>query len=452
MVAGAALRVWIDLSLECIRRDHTPELSNGDQRGPFLSARALGMALAALHDGAVGPHLLVAPQANPSIGIGAGACRQVLLRRFPHQARFIDAIWQEWCERFGPTPNEVKFGRTLGDQIHALGSSDVSAAQTVAHPPRTGVFDPRPPPTDPNQGEAGPVWGTLARPLVLATHISKFPVPAGRDSDFAHYATDFAATVARGPLRREDGTRTPDEEVIGIFWGYDGPAQLGTPPRLYLQVALSVLDHLEKPLGLADELRVLAGVGIAMADAGIEAWFYKYNPAHLMWRPAIGIPTGAHATAHPAWLPLGRPDTNGKGVALTPNFPSYPSGHATFGAAAFEVLRRFLARKGRAAIDGNGLDDVAFTFTSDEFNGRNVDPRTQAPRAPVTLAYPSLWKAITDNSISRVLLGVHWQFDGVTELKGGKSTFGVPSSPATLAPMGGVWLGLQVASVVLGVV
>ncbi len=43
-------RFWIDTSLECARRDHTPQHSRGDQRGPFLTARALGMALGALHD------------------------------------------------------------------------------------------------------------------------------------------------------------------------------------------------------------------------------------------------------------------------------------------------------------------------------------------------------------------------------------------------------------------
>ena len=49
-VANAKLRFWCDMSMECVRRDHTPGLSAGDQKGPFLTARALGMALAALND------------------------------------------------------------------------------------------------------------------------------------------------------------------------------------------------------------------------------------------------------------------------------------------------------------------------------------------------------------------------------------------------------------------
>jgi vanadium chloroperoxidase len=52
---------------------------------------------------------------------------------------------------------------------------------------------------------------------------------------------------------------------------------------------------------------------------------------------------GAASTAGtvPAgWLPLGSQVTNtiSQGLrSFTPNFPAYPSGHATFGSAAFQV-------------------------------------------------------------------------------------------------------------------
>jgi hypothetical protein len=52
--------------------------------------------------------------------------------------------------------------------------------------------------------------------------------------------------------------------------------------------------------------------------------------------------------ADPFWLSLGAPATNeelagGKPAKknFTPPFPAYPSGHATFGAAAFQSVRRF---------------------------------------------------------------------------------------------------------------
>ena len=197
-------------------------------------------------------------------------------------------------------------------------------------------------------------------------------------------------------------------------------------------------------LSLSDELKVIAGVGIAIADAGIDAWHYKYSPLHMLWRPTIGIPFHGDM----GWLPYGRPDTNGSGVGLTPNFPTYPSGHATFGAAAFQVLRLFLVQKKLANFANGGIDDVRFTFTSDEYNGRNTCPRTGLPRPIIARTYESLWEAIVDNSVSRVYLGVHWQFDGITEKPygGGDGVLGIPASPANLGNRGGVWLGMQIAN------
>jgi len=45
-------------------------------------------------------------------------------------------------------------------------------------------------------------------------------------------------------------------------------------------------------------------------------------------------------------------------VNFTPPLPSYPSGHAGFGGALFQTLRRFY-----------GTDEIAFRFMSDEFSG-----------------------------------------------------------------------------------
>ena len=40
-------------------------------------------------------------------------------------------------------------------------------------------------------------------------------------------------------------------------------------------------------------------------------------------------------------MPLGAPASNLNGPNFTPPFPAYPSGHAVFGGALFQTLRRF---------------------------------------------------------------------------------------------------------------
>ena len=471
MATGGNLRFWVDMTLECIRRDHTGTLSAGDQRGPFLTARALGMALAALHDAnaiaGTGTPLLAVPVpaglagGNPIVA-GAAACHQMLTRRYPKQAAMLQDAWLLWTA-LDPTAGTSVVeaaARAFADGMHALGAQDAAHAAFDAYQERAEAYRHIKPAAEPAQGYAGGIWGE-ANPLMTSRpHLDPPPgrvAPTTVDTS-AHFLADFDKVAEKGiavPNPLSPTRRTAEEEVIGIFWGYDGPPELGTPPRLYMQVALGILDTVEatKPgaLNLGEELRILAGLGIAMADAGIHAWFYKYSPLHMMWRPTVGIPgaVGGNGTPIPGWLPLGRPDTNNKQLSLTPNFPAYPSGHATFGAAAFQLLRLALVEKKLAAFAPDGTDDIAFSFTSDEYDGRNTDPRSMLPRPRIARRHDSLWQAIVENSVSRVYLGVHWEFDGITKKAHGTSAiFGVPASPAELGRIGGVWLGAKIANAI----
>jgi vanadium chloroperoxidase len=54
---------------------------------------------------------------------------------------------------------------------------------------------------------------------------------------------------------------------------------------------------------------------------------------------------------------------------FTPNFPAYPSGHATFGAAALHITRLFYGVTDRS--NDNLFEGL--TFVSDEFNGISRD-------------------------------------------------------------------------------
>lgn len=474
MPATANHRFWIDMSLECVRRDHTDP--PGDQRGPFRTARALGMALAAPNEVrrlAAGkaplldllPMPLLAHLTPEALEVACcAACAEVLGLRYPHLDSLLAPAWPSWLQTHGhgqPGSAAEVLGRTVGRAIHGIGADDGRYADANSYQPSGLPYTHEAPPNQPGQKFAGADWGFARR--LLTTRVASFPAPPGRVSATlvqatAHYQADFARVLAKGEINAtHNGNRSFAEEFTGIAWGYDGPPKLGTPPRLYMQAVLSVLDRLAnapapaKPLSTAEELEAIAGVGLAMAEAGIDAWYYKYAPTHMMWRPAVGIPKAltADGTSPVAgFLPLGRPDTNLRGLALTPDFPAYPSGHATFGAAAFDLLRLYLEYKGLAKLDSAGVDDIPLHFFSDEYDGVNTDPRTQSPRQRTAVETQSLWEAIVQNSVSRVYLGVHWQFDGLTERKGNEDVFAEHPdqlTPATLGRAGGVWLGMTLA-------
>ncbi len=172
-------------------------------------------------------------------------------------------------------------------------------------------------------------------------------------------------------------------------------------------------------LGVLDLARLLALVNVAMADAGIASWESKYH--YDFWRPITGIresdpgtgPTGLGdgnpaTVGDPGFMPLGAPASNLAGPNFTPPFPAYPSGHATFGGALFQTLRRFY-----------GTDRIPFTFVSDEFNGETrANDGTVRPLIP--RRFSSFSQAEEENGQSRIYLGIHWSFDKTAGIAQGR--------------------------------
>jgi PAP2 superfamily. len=227
--------------------------------------------------------------------------------------------------------------------------------------------------------------------------------------DSAEYTAAFDEAKRLGGDGIDTATeRTPEQTEIGIYWAYDGTPSMCAPPRLYNQIATHIAN--KKGTTGIQLARLLALANTAMADVGIAIWESKYF--YQFWRPITGIResdpgTGPSGTGdgNPDTIgdtvckPLGAPASNLMGPNFTPPFPAYPSGHAGFGGALFQVLRDFY-----------GTDQIPFTFVSDEFNGVTKDNagniRPLKPRSFETLS-----QAEEENGQSRIYLGIHWSFD-----------------------------------------
>jgi hypothetical protein len=165
---------------------------------------------------------------------------------------------------------------------------------------------------------------------------------------------------------------------------------------------------------------LFAVINVAMADAGIDCWYYKYK--YKLWRPVVAIRSDGAPDGDPFWAPLGMPQTNATRGTYTPPFPAYPSGHATFGAALMQVLRLGLNTASspltvQEVLDidaGNSNPNAAetFSFVSDELDGVALDPDGSV-RQRVEKTFNNFAEPVWENSVSRIYLGVHWRFDGL---------------------------------------
>lgn len=465
---------WNQVALDLNRLTHTV---NGPLTGPPLSARSLGMLQLAVHDSyfAIKPSTgiqtyLTADHGTPEAYRlpdlnGANDAKQAvagasiwmlekLYTKFNNVVAYtstsqLKKLLDDAIKNFDGLhmgSRSYKFGVEVARVIYKLLFDPQGVSSQGYHPtPGRYRFDDEPThpvrivPLNPNNPNGpkeairiyhGPFYGKTAKRFATQSeHMIADPPGIRAASDRLVEYDDSIRDIVRmgGAIPLNSTKRYPYQTAVGHFWAYDGSNLIGAPPREYNQIVRVIavahrlqpaIDHEENN---ADFARVLALTNVAMADAGVFAWKEKWD--FEFWRPLSGVRNdGRDDHGDPFFLSQGAPATNTDDLPFKPPFPAYPSGHATFGGAVFQMVRRYYnGRVGTWAKDQP--DNIAFEFVSDELNGINRDLRQPYdPNAKITnqlgtvrtrwpRKFNSAWEAIFDNAISRIFLGVHWRFD-----------------------------------------
>ena len=300
----------------------------------------------------------------------------------------------------------VEWGRAVGRQVLRMRTDDGSEPSEVnyylgRYRRRTDSLRWRP--TGPFYAATpGPAFPSFDRGLYpghgrikpwTMTGCAQFRAPEFHDPAGAQFADEFD-TIRR--LGGADSTvRTEEQSEIALFWE-DGPWGV-TAPGHFICIAVQLLQ--DRGLEFIALARAFALIGMTQCDASICAWDAKYH--HDIVRPESAIRARAPAFANPDPRVALQPDW--RSYIPTPEFPAYPSGHSTFGAAGAEMIALILGR-----------DDVSFS-------GQSPDEVLWPQLKGVTRHWNNLRQMAEENGMSRLYGGVHWEIDHTEAMKAGRA-------------------------------
>lgn len=430
------LLYWNEVAMTANAVDHTPVEPGevrvfGEQIGPHRTARAFAIVHIAIFDAvnAIADryrgYTKIPPAHGPTSMSAAiaQAAHDTLAALYPSQSAGFDELLQENLAAIPDGKekrNGIQLGRRAAATILRLRSCDGS------HYPEPVIGVDFFTSDKPGKWRQDPIsmvplalgayWGKV-KPFVLksAQQFRVEPPPLLTSSEYTEAFNEVKRLGGDGITTSTE--RTEEQTIAGTYWGYDGTPGLGTPPRLYNQIAVHIARQMGS--GVLRTARLLALLNVGMADAAITCWKYKYK--YQFWRPITGIreadpgtgPSGlgdgnGETIGDPGFTPLGAPASNLMGPNFTPPFPAYGSGHASFGGVLFQILRTFYH-----------ADDVSFTFVSDEFNGVTTD-NSGVVRPLIPRSFSSFSQAEEENGQSRIYLGIHWRFDKTNGIAHGR--------------------------------
>lgn len=388
--------------------------SNESFQNPGYASRSLAMMNLAMYDSLAmtsgrffprtfldyGPSMRRHRRASGEVA-AAQAAYTVLSSLYPDQQSILDASLASSLDDYADNRAKRKgiaLGKRIGRRIvHAR--ADDGYDSNVQYQPTYEIGHWQPDPVNPGQEAWGPAWGDVDT-FTLRSVEPHFPISMP-DLTSQQYADSYNEVKLLGSV--DSTTRTPEQTEIGLFWAYDRLG-MGTPLTLYNNVLRTVAE--QEGNSTRENAELFAKASVAMADAAIVAWNSKFE--YDFWRPVTGIRDG-ELDGNPLtqgvtdWTPLGAPDGDDE-IGFTPPFPTYLSGHATFGGALFGSLIEFYGR-----------DDIEFSLSSKELeillNDSDLEAKYGLDLQDAERTFSSFSEAMAENGRSRVYLGIHWDFD-----------------------------------------
>jgi hypothetical protein len=322
------------------------------------------------------PYHSLVPGATGSLcAVIAKAGHDVLVGLFPLQSGTIDQDYSSFLAANGIDPRDP--GLAVGTQ---------AAADILTLRLNDGRFPPNPPPflgsnaigqwrptpsllpPPPSFAPGLTPWVANVSPFTMKSN-SQFRVDPPPDLTSEQWAEDYNEVRTVGSLTST--VRTVEQTDIGYFWADSGPVLWQNALRY---ISRNYLND------IGDSARMYALTEAALADAQIACWESKYF--YNFWRPITAIRLGdqdgnRETKLDPDWQPL----------INTPNFPEYPSGHASTSGAVSHMLRLFF-----------GSDVLNFQMT------------TTNPNAAQKTRFFTRFSQAEDEVIdARVYVGIHYR-------------------------------------------
>jgi hypothetical protein len=308
------------------------------------------------------------PDASPEAAVIAAAHR-ALMYLHPESANYLDAARAQALAKLGDEPgvdDGIAVGDAAADAILALRSDDGFDIE-IPHTPGSGPGEwiPTPPSFIP---AFRPGLGRVA-PFAIAIGRQFRAAPPPRLHSRA-YARDYNEVRAVGEANSSMRSRYFTD--VSRFYAATDVEAIHFPAARQVAIAQGTT--------LAENARIFALLSMAIWDAAVACFESKYH--FNLWRPITAI-----AAADVDGNPRTDPDASWRSFVENPPFPSYPSGHASLGAAARAILEHAFGKGGHAIT-------------------------LQNPTLPEIVLHYERFKQITDDiDDARVYGGVHFRFD-----------------------------------------